>query len=85
MDLLTAVAVSMLPVSRLLAAAAFKELRQSAGGASLEQVLDCCGLPASSSEGLLARRDSVWDVAPRPDWKAAAFGAAYTKGAGERD
>jgi DNA processing protein len=59
MDLLTAVAVSMLPVSRLLAAAAFKDLRQSAGGASLEQVLDCCGLPASSAEGLLARRDAL--------------------------
>jgi DNA processing protein len=51
MDLLTSVAVSMLPVSRLRAAAVFKELRQSSAGASLEQVLDACGVPSTSGAG----------------------------------
>ena len=42
MDLLTAVAVSMLPVSRLRASAAFKRLRQLNGTGALEAVLDAC-------------------------------------------
>ena len=43
------------------------------------------GFAMASEDGRIARRDSVWDVAPRPDWKAAAFGAASLRGAGERD
>jgi DNA processing protein len=54
MDLLTAVAVSMLPVSRLKAAAAFKDLRQSDPSAALEQVLDCTGIPSETVEGRAA-------------------------------
>src|ERR671912_2857168 len=53
MDLLTAVAMSMLPVSRLRAAALSKELRLS--GLSLESVLDGCGVSSTSAEG----RDAV--------------------------
>src|ERR671912_2131038 len=54
MDLLTAVAMSMLPVSRLRAAALSKELRLS-GCLSLESVLDRCGVSSTSAEG----RDAV--------------------------
>lgn len=46
MDLLTAVAVSMLPVSRGPASAAFKDLRQQFGAASLDQVLDALRVPS---------------------------------------
>jgi DNA processing protein len=46
MDLLTAVAVSMLPVSRGPASAAFKELRQEHSSVSPEQVLDVLRVPA---------------------------------------
>ena len=46
MDLLTAVAVSMLPVSRLKAARAFKELRADDPDVSLERVLAAAGPPA---------------------------------------
>src|SRR5688500_99760 len=49
MDLITAVAVSMLPVSRLKAARAFKELRASDPSVALEQVLEAAGPPG---EGL---------------------------------
>ena len=63
MDLLTAVAVSMLPVSRLKAARAFKELRASDPSVGLEQVLDASGPPADgapASEALsLARTRAV--------------------------
>ena len=52
MDLLTAVAVSMLPVSRLRAAAAFKELRQLGAPDQLAQVLDRCRIPSDSPPGL---------------------------------
>lgn len=45
MDLLTAVAASMLPVSRLRACAAFKFLRHLRGCDALESVLDVCGVP----------------------------------------
>lgn len=58
MDVLTAVAVSMLPVSRLRAAAVFKELRQP-GSDALEQVLDLCGIPSASPEGRQARQDAL--------------------------
>lgn len=51
MDLLTAVAASMLPVSRLRAATLFKELRRSNPGTCLEQILDHCGSPSASAEG----------------------------------
>ena len=51
MDLLTAVAASMLPVSRLRAAALFKELRPSDPRYRLELILDHCGLPSASAEG----------------------------------
>jgi DNA processing protein len=51
MDLLTAVAVSMLPVSRLRAAAAFKELRQAGASSPLECVLDRTGIRSGSADG----------------------------------
>ena len=63
MDLLTSVAVSMLPVSRLRAATVFKELRQSSSGASLEQVLDACGLPSRSAPGRQAVQEAVASAA----------------------
>jgi hypothetical protein len=31
------------------------------------------------------QRDSVWDVAPSPDWRRVAYGRAYTTRAGETD
>ena len=31
------------------------------------------------------QRDSVWDVAPAPDWRSVAYARAYTAGAGESD
>jgi len=49
MDLLTAVSVSMLPVSRVRAAAAFKDLRQSNAAGSLEHLLEALG--ATGSDG----------------------------------
>ena len=59
MDVQTVVAVSMLPVSRLRAAAAFQELRlgQSKGD-PLENVLAGCGVPAEAHGALIveARR-----------------------------
>ncbi|MBA3637991.1 MAG: DNA-processing protein DprA [Acidobacteriota bacterium] len=55
MDLLTAVAMSMLPVSRLRAAALAKELRLSGTTHTLEHVLDRCGVSSTSAEG----RDAV--------------------------
>ncbi|HVL69121.1 MAG TPA: DNA-processing protein DprA [Vicinamibacterales bacterium] len=62
MDLLTAVAVSMLPVSRLKAAALFKELRGANPLITLESVLDAVGLAPggqSRTEALAsARRDA---------------------------
>ena len=59
MDLLTAVAVSMLPVSRLRAAAIFKELRLEGAARPIEQVLDRCGIRPSSSEGCEAVERSL--------------------------
>lgn len=50
-DLLTAVAVSMLPVSRLRAAAAYKDLVQSGARAPLEGVLERCRIPPDSRAG----------------------------------
>jgi hypothetical protein len=39
-----------------------------------------------ASEGKLpVQRDSVWDVAPSPDWQRVAYGRAYTTRAGETD
>src|SRR5690242_4749668 len=45
LDLRTAVAVSMLPVSRLRACAVFRELRQYHAHASVAQVLDALAVP----------------------------------------
>lgn len=55
MDLLTAVAVSMLPVSRGPAAAAFKELRQQSASPSLEQVLDALRVPCEAQRDAISR------------------------------
>ena len=55
MDLLIAVAISMLPVSRLRAAALCKELRLTGSAHPLEDVLERCGIPSTSMEG----RDAV--------------------------
>ncbi len=39
-----------------------------------------------ASEGSpLVQRDSVWDVAPTPDWRRVAYARAYTTRAGETD
>jgi hypothetical protein len=39
-----------------------------------------------ASEGTpLVQRDSVWDVAPAPDWRRVAYARAYTTRAGETD
>ena len=51
MDLLTAVAISMLPVSRLRAAALSKELCLSSSSSILECVLDRCGMSSTSASG----------------------------------
>lgn len=63
MDLLTVVAVSMLPVSRLRAAAVFKELRLSGAIFCLEQVLDRCGVLSASGEGREAVQCSLASAA----------------------
>lgn len=73
MDLLTAVAVSMLPVSRLRAALAFRELRQGGPGASAEQVLEACGIRPSSPEGKDALQQALASA-------AAALAAAPAQG-----
>ena len=62
MDLLTAVAVSMLPVSRVKAAAVFKECLQSGGPASLDEVLERAGMP-SASAGARQARDAALEAA----------------------
>ena len=59
MDLLTAVAMSMLPVSRLRAAALSKELRLSGSARPLETVLDRCGIASTSAEGREALAQSL--------------------------
>ena len=52
MDVQTVVAVSMLPVSRLKAAAAFKEVRLGRSCDPLEDVLAICGVPAEGRQAL---------------------------------
>jgi hypothetical protein len=42
-------------------------------------------LYASERTGEVLQLDSVWDVAPSPDWTRLAFGKAYVLRAGERD
>ncbi|MFN2567759.1 MAG: hypothetical protein ABR499_22420 [Gemmatimonadaceae bacterium] len=42
-------------------------------------------LYASEATGIVRQIDSVWDVAPSPDWTRLAFGRAYVLRAGERD
>ena len=59
MDLLTAVAMSMLPVSRLRAAALSKELRLSGSARPIETVLDRCGIASTSAEGREALAQSL--------------------------
>ena len=54
MDLLSAIAVSLLPVSRLKAAAAFHELRQSLGEVPVGLVLDALRIPPSEQAGIAA-------------------------------
>ncbi len=54
MDVHTVVAVSMLPVSRLKAAAAFKELRYQSGIDPLEAVLASCSVPPESRAELIS-------------------------------
>ena len=76
MDPLTAVAVSMLPVSRLRAAAVFKELLQSAASDPLERVLDRCRLPPDSAQG----REAL-NTARERAHQALAAGAAIGLGA----
>jgi DNA processing protein len=58
MDLLTAVAVSMLPVSRLKGASAFKELRAADPAVRLEHVLAACGPPAGGVPAPVALEDA---------------------------
>ena len=54
MDLLTAIAASMLPVSRLRAASILKEVRLGGEPVTLEAILEGCGVPAGSGEGRAA-------------------------------
>lgn len=54
MDLHTAVAVSMLPVSRGPASAAFKELRQQFTSPSLDQVLEALLVPCDAHQEMIA-------------------------------
>jgi hypothetical protein len=42
-------------------------------------------LYASERTGTIVQLDSVWDVAPSPDWTRLAFGRAFILRAGERD
>jgi hypothetical protein len=42
-------------------------------------------LYASEATGSVVQLDSVWDVAPSPDWTRLAFGRAFVLRAGERD
>jgi DNA processing protein len=63
MDLVTAVAVSMLPVSRGPASAAFKELRQQHPSPSLEQVLDALRVPAGSHPQMIAEAERAASAA----------------------
>jgi hypothetical protein len=42
-------------------------------------------LYASEATGAVVQLDSVWDVAPSPDWTRLAFGRAYVLNARERD
>ena len=55
MEALIAVAASMLPVSRIKAATAFKELVQTGDPAPLDGVLELAGIPSGSSEGYDAK------------------------------
>jgi DNA processing protein len=55
MDALTAVAASMLPVSRARAATAFKDLLQTGHSAPLDALLEVSGIPADSAEGHAAK------------------------------
>ena len=54
MDLLTAVTISMLPVSRARACAVFKELRETDPAAGADAVLDGLGMPSSSHRDVIA-------------------------------
>jgi len=43
------------------------------------------GFVFASEGNLPVQRDSVWDVAPAPDWRRVAYARAYTTRAGETD
>lgn len=42
------------------------------------------GFVLAAEPGLVVQRDSVWDVAPSPDWSRLAYARAYTTAPGER-
>jgi DNA processing protein len=65
MDLLTAVAVSMLPVSRLRAAATFKVLRQTDQMVGLADVVEAVGSPGVELSEVLAHAQDAIDSARR--------------------
>jgi DNA processing protein len=59
MDALIAVAASMLPVSRIKAATAFKDLVHMGAAAPLDTVLELSGIPAGSAEAHAAKRAAL--------------------------
>ncbi|HEU4935536.1 MAG TPA: DNA-processing protein DprA [Vicinamibacterales bacterium] len=63
MDLRTAIAVSMLPVSRLRACAVFRELRQQDPHTTVAHVLDALRVPVNERSGLEREAWSRTDVA----------------------
>ncbi len=63
MDLRAAVAVSMLPVSRGRASAAFRDLRNEQGSPSPEGVLDALAVPHAERHGMLAEARQRAEVA----------------------
>ena len=79
MDLLTAVAVSMLPVSRLKAASIYKALREVDAGITVEAVLDAVGRPAgdlTARQAVTAAREmaaAALEAAPRSGIQAVAW------------
>lgn len=74
MDALIAAAVSMLPVSRIRAATAFKDLIQAGSPRPLDRVLELAGLPADSAEGHRAKAAAL-DAAAKAIEAAGSLGA----------
>ena len=77
MDLYTAVAVSMLPVSRARAAAAFKDCRQLDGQIALQAVLQACMVHSSEWPSALDRSRRLADEALATAAKAGAEPVAW--------